>query len=295
MLLAAATTGIQVGAAIVASRAVVADVGAIPLALLRYLIGAGILVPLALVLRRSAVRTRDFAPIALLGVAQFAVVVVLLNYALELIPAARAALLFATTPLFVLILEAAHHRRRLGFVTVSAVLVTIAGAAAALSQDPLGPTIGVHGWLGEISALVSALCAAICSVFYRPYLRRYPALVVGAIAMLASVGALALVTPLASLARLAALRPEAWFAIGFIGISSGVGYWLWLLAFEGASATDVSMFLALSPLTAVALGTLLLGEPLTARFAFGVALVVLGLGLAQRPRSPSALRHRHAG
>ena len=41
-----------------------------------------------------------------------------------------------------------------------------------------------------------------------------------------------------------------WLAILFIGVSSGVGYYLWLFALRHATPTRVTVFLALSPLTA---------------------------------------------
>lgn len=66
-------------------------------------------------------------------------------------------------------------------------------------------------------------------------------------------------------------------AIAFIGVSSGVGYFLWLWALRHAAASKVSLFLSLSPLTAMLLGVLWLGEP----FASTLALAVAGLRVAQ--------------
>src|SRR5262249_49402269 len=71
--------------------------------------------------------------------------------------------------------------------------------------------------------------------------------------------------------------------IVFIGFSSGVGYFLWLWALKHASATRVTVFLALSPLTAAVLGALLLRERISPLTTLGLALVALGLWLAHRP------------
>ena len=99
--------------------------------------------------------------------------------------------------------------------------------------------------------------------------------------MLASVGFLAIlaagegffVSPLH-------FTPGGWLAIVFIGLSSGVGYYLWLWALGHAPATQVTVFLALSPITAAGLGTLLLGESISAVSAIGLMCVALGLWLA---------------
>ena len=78
-----------------------------------------------------------------------------------------------------------------------------------------------------------------------------------------------------------------WGAVLFIGGSSGVGYFLWLWALAHATPTRVTVFLPLSPLTAAALGALLLGEPLSARLGVGVVAVVLGLALAHWRAEPT--------
>ena len=74
-----------------------------------------------------------------------------------------------------------------------------------------------------------------------------------------------------------------WLAVVFIGISSGVGYYLWLWALGHATPTQVTVFLALSPVTAAGLGALLLGEGISTMSLLGLAAVALGLWLAHRP------------
>jgi drug/metabolite transporter (DMT)-like permease len=120
-------------------------------------------------------------------------------------------------------------------------------------------------------------------VLYRPYLRRYRALPVSAFAMLASVVFLAV--PAASEGFFDApptLSAVGWLAVALIGVGSGGGYYLWLWALEHGSPTQVTVFLALSPLTAMLLGGLLLGEAVSPLAGAGVALVSAGLWLATR-------------
>jgi drug/metabolite transporter (DMT)-like permease len=65
-----------------------------------------------------------------------------------------------------------------------------------------------------------------------------------------------------SIHRYASRRP-GWLAVAFIGLSSGIGYWLWLWALTNATPTRVMVFLSLRPITAALLGLLLLGEMLS--------------------------------
>src|SRR5262249_48667707 len=105
---AAALTGIQVGSAMVATRFVVDPTGPISRALLRSVIGFCCLLPfVALSMPRVRFERRDVAPIALLGITQFGVLIALLNYGLRSVPSGRAALIFATFPLQTMLLAAA--------------------------------------------------------------------------------------------------------------------------------------------------------------------------------------------
>ncbi len=280
--IAAAVTSTQVGSAMVATRFVVDQTGPISLALLRYLIGFACLLPLALLARpRARFERCDLLPLALLGVIQFGVLIALLNYGLRFIPSARAALIFATFPLLTMIIAAALGHERLGAPKTLGVLLTIAGVGLALGEKAVRRGGAPNEWIGELAVLASALCGAVCSVLYRPYLRKYPTLRVSAFAMLASVVFLALLAAgegfFDALPRFTA---GGWAAVVFIGIGSGVGYYLWLWALAHAAATEVTVFLALSPVTATWLGAWFLAEEVSTMSLLGLAGVLLGLWLA---------------
>jgi len=280
---ASAATGILVGAAMAATRFVVDQTGPASLALLRYVIGFCCLLPVVLLSPgRTRFARRDLLPIALLGITQFGILIALLNYGLRFVPAGRAALIFATFPLLTMVFAAALGHERLTVPKILGVLLTIAGVGLALGEKAV-QSDGSHEWVGELAVFASALCGAACSVLYRPYLRTYPALSVSSFAMLASVAFLAVLAAAEGFfASLPRFTPGGWLAIVFIGVNSGVGYYLWLWALGHAPATQVTVFLALSPITAAWLGALLLAEEISALSAVGLALVALGLWLAHR-------------
>lgn len=282
-LAAAAATGVQVGAALVATRFVVDQTGPMTLALMRYAIGFCCLLPPLLLAPRSRIAPRDLLPIALLGIGQFGILIALINYGLHFITAARGALLFATFPLLTMVLAAALGRERLTWTKSIAVSLSILGVALALGEKLLLPGTGASEWLGSVAVLASALVGAVCSVLYRPYLVRYPTLQVSAYAMLASVAFLALAaTGEGLLDGLPRLTQTGLAAVVFIGISSGVGYFLWLWALTHASPTKVTVFLSLSPVTAAVLGATLLDEPLTMGAILGLLAVMASLWLANQ-------------
>lgn len=287
--LAAATTSVLVGAALVATRSVASDIGPALLALLRYLIGGLCLVPFFLAGRRVRIPRSDLVRIAMLGVLQFAAVVGLLNYALRFIPSARAALIFSLCPVLTLGLEAALRRARPRPTTMVGVGLAVAGVAVAYGgQAIFREQIG--GWTGDAAALGSAVVAALCSVLYRPYLSRHGALQVGVRALPAAVVVLAVAAGFEGVFTSPPRLPAVgWLVVGFIGLSSGLGYLLWLWALKHASPTRVTVFLTLNPIAAAGLGALFLGEVIGTSFVIGLACIVIGTCLAQRPAKGPAL------
>ena len=277
----------QVGAAIVASRFAVTEVPPLTLAMLRYAIGFACLAPFAwkaLAGHRVTANAKDLFAMAALGIGQFGVLIALLNFGLQHIGAAQAALIFSLFPLLTLLLAAALGRERITAALVAGVLLSIAGVVASLAPKLGAPQSG-HWW-GELAVAGAACTGALCSVLYRPYLQRYPTVPVSAFAMLASVlflAALALGEQWP--ARVFTFSGQAWAAIAFIGVSSGIGYFWWLYALKYESPTRVTVFLALNPLTAALLGWALLGEALHPAVLGALVLIAAGLWLSARPAS----------
>lgn len=282
------------GAAIVATRFVVADVPPLTLAMLRYAIGFLCLLPFALPALRALrvqVRTRDLVAMAALGTGQFGILIALLNWGLQSVTAASAALIFSLFPLLTLLLAAALGREQVTPRLVIGVLLSIAGVG--LSLLPKLQAGHGAGWWGELAVFASACVGALCSVLYRPYLQRYPTVPVSAFAMLASVLFLAVIAlgegwP----SRVGSLAPAAWAVVVFIGLSSGIGYFWWLYALKHESPTRVTVFLALNPVTAAFLGWALLGERLPPQMLAALGLIAAGLWLATR--GPSAGKRQPA-
>jgi drug/metabolite transporter (DMT)-like permease len=268
----------------VATRLVVHDLGPVSLALLRYAVALGCLWPAMLVSAKGVrISKRDVIAISILGAVQFGIVIALLNVGLRFITSARAALIFAASPLITMALSAALRHEPLTVAKTAGVSVSFAGVGVVLGERALMRD-DPAAWIGEACIVGSAVCAAACAVFYRSYTRRYPALAVGATSMAAAVAFLAVLALREGFfSALPPISGATWLIVLLTGLSSGVSYYLWLWALTELTATHVAVFLGLSPLTAAALGAVFLAEPLSVGFALGLGAVLTGLWLSHRP------------
>ncbi|MBA2469936.1 MAG: DMT family transporter [Chloroflexia bacterium] len=277
----AAATGIQVGAAIVATRAVVDDIDPVPLTFLRYLVGACVLAPFVSRAGTWRFTARDLPPIAALGLVQFGLLIVLLTVGLKTVPAAPGALVFATSPLFALALGIGLGRERWSAGKAAGIGLALAGLAIVL-----GPSVArlSGSALGYLAIAGAAGCAAIASVWSRPYVRRYGTLPVSAVAMAVTVAVLAVPALGGGVFNdLAGFSARDVAAVLFLGIGSGIGYVMWLYALKSIAASAVTSYLMLGPVTALLLGALFLDEPLSVWAAVGTVVLAGGLWLTTRP------------
>jgi drug/metabolite transporter (DMT)-like permease len=288
-IIAAALVGVQVGVATVASRFVIGETDPIMLGAMRYSIGVVCLLPFLARAGLPRFAARDVLPMAVLGILQFAVLIVLFNIALQTSPAARVAVVFSAFPLLTMVFAAAIGLERLTVAKAGGVGLTILGVALAIGDKAFVEGGAFTGgaralWIGDVAAFGAALCGAACSVLYRPYLTRYPALAVSAFAMFVSAAFLLVVALVGGqFAAQARLSSAGLAAVIFVGLSSGLAFSLLLWTYARSSPTKVAIFQALAPIVATGLGWAILGEPVTQMFLAGLALVAAGIVLAHRP------------
>lgn len=286
-LWAAAATGIQVGSALVASQLVVAEVGAGRLGFLRYAISLAFLLPFMLRSHAPKVKGRDLLPVSLIGMGQFGLLIALLNLAVLNTSSARVSLIFATLPLMTIAVGWLIFRSRVKARELMAILLTILGVAILVGAAALDGAMDFNEIMALSCAALATLTGALCSIFYQPYLKRYGVLQVSVIATAASL------VPLGIMALWegggTAMHDWSWQIVAlvcFIGLSSGVGYMMWLYALKHAPAGLVTGYLALSPITAVLLSVLFLGEVMSLSLLIALFLVIGGLILMSCSSEP---------
>jgi len=286
---AASVTGIQVGAALVASEAIVDDIGPAGLGFWRYLIASAVLIPFWITSKHVRVARHHIFPISLIGFGQFGVLIALLNVAVLLAASSRVSFVFATLPFATLAFERLIFHNRMGLKEVYAIVISFVGIAFLIGADLYAETIARSEGIGLLAALAATLTGAICSIFLRPYVRRYGAVQVSLLAMLASLIPLGMMASLETQGHLMAnLSGLNTIIVVSIGLSSGIGFWCWLYALSHAPAGHVTAFLGLSPVTAVILSIAMDREPLTISVLAALLLVIGALSFLIFPSTANS-------
>ena len=202
--------------------------------------------------------------------------VVAMNVAVSMAGATLAAFAASMAPVVAVVLAPVVLREALTMRSIVGLTAAIVGTALLSGTS----ASHLHG-LGVIVGLLAALCFGVFLLLSRRWSRRYQ-LTGEAIALsIAATTALGLV-PIELLhepAQLipAHLRPDSVFAIIWLGLVPGVAAQLFVVAsVRRVKARSSAALLLISPVTAAALATILLGETLSGLQLFGAALVLGG-------------------
>ncbi|MEO8040465.1 MAG: DMT family transporter [Betaproteobacteria bacterium] len=278
-VLSACLSSILGGSAIVATRYVVPEAG-VPATILLRFAGASVLM-LAFTLPRMPIRVaRGDAPVIVaLGLVQFAVFPWLFTTSLSHIPAARAAMVLSTQPLFTLAFSAAVGRERLSVLKVIGGVIALVAVAFALGDRVAAADADT--WKGDLYMFGAVLSGSIYNVASGYALRRYRALVVASVMIpTGAVAIAALVLWRGDWAAFANISAAGWFAVLYLTSFGGaITFFLWIWALEHTSPSRVALAVTLNPVSAAVLGAVVLAEPVGERLLVGVAGVVGALVL----------------
>jgi len=258
------------------------DAGLQPFTLvsLRLLIGFALLAAVVGVAREALPRDRRmYGHLAVLGLLSVALPFSLITWAEQSVDSSLAAVLTGAVPLFVIPFAAfLLPAERITLNKLLGILVGLIGVAIVVGFDPAALTGG--DLAAELALIGAAASYAIGGVYARRFVHglrpMIPALFqVGIALVMVSVPAFVLEQPFER-----GLAPEALFAVVWLGLlGSGAAYLVFFRLLGRWGATRTSLVAYLLPIWGIALGAIVLSEPIDVRLIFGTALVIGGIAL----------------
>jgi drug/metabolite transporter (DMT)-like permease len=261
------------------SAVAVKEVEPLTLALARMALGSLVLGAVAFATGQGLPRdSRVWLGLAFIGAVGTSIPFSMIYWAQTQITGGLASILNATTPIFTIII--AHFFTRDERFTprrLAGVLAGFAGVAVIMGPSALKGAAG-SPLLAEAAVLGSALCYATVSVFSKrlrgvpPIILAWGQLTFGAVAVLPVM--LVFDAPLS--------RPSPGLAailcvLALALLSTALAFIVYFQILRSAGATNVMLVTLLVPVSAILLGSLILGEKLELRHGAGLALVASGL------------------
>jgi drug/metabolite transporter (DMT)-like permease len=217
-------------------------------------------------------------------------------YAEQWVPSGLAAVLVATSPFWIAVVEAClPHGEQLSGRTVAGLLVGFGGIVVLVWPELTLGGVGSRGFLlGVLLLQTAAFGWSLGSAYSRRTGREDHVLGTSALQMLA--GGVMLLAAATLHGEWGSLRfnPRTTAAFLYLSTVGAIGgFAAYTYALRHLPMSLVSLYAYINPIIAVALGVLLLAEPFSTRIAAAAALVLAGVGIV-RSRAAAAGRPRPA-
>ena len=273
---------------LVFGRAVVGSVAPFTLAFIRWLLVASILLP-ALAGQRTVIAgvfSSHRRLVFLLGFLGMWLCGGVVYLGLENTTATNATLIYATSPVFIILIEAMFAGRHIRWREAAGSALALVGVSVIVLRGDLNALLSMSFNRGDLLILVAAIAWAGYSILYRsPALSVLPN--VALLGLVAAAGAI-LLLPFAVSEYLAGgampLTGYAWTNItGIVIFSSLLAFSTFQFGLRELGASLAGVFMYLLPAYGVLLARIVLGEAMHAYHLTGIAMIMGGVILATLP------------
>ncbi len=227
----------------------------------------------------SKLQKKDVIPIFILGFFGVIVYHLGLNYGEQYVSPGVASLIVATIPIQILILATTFLKEKITFPKLIGIIISLIGVLIISIWGTSGASLEIKYITAAFAIFIAALFGAFYTIAGKKLLNRYSGLSLSAYAMLlGSIGLLPLAVNDSLISQVSNLSAKGWFAVLFLGIfCSVIGYVIWYVALEKRTASEISIYLYLTPVLSTIFSYFLLNEEITYLFILGGFLVIFGL------------------
>jgi drug/metabolite transporter (DMT)-like permease len=217
--------------------------------------------------------------VSIIGISGYSIASV---YAFATVPAGIGGLIYATQPLFIVILAVLMLGERLTPAVLFGLALACAGTVM-LVWDDLAAVAPAQSYLAGIMLLLLACFAwSFYSVPGKVIIQRYGTLSITTMSLLIGTLPMLILASPATIDTLQAMTPRQWMELLFLAfVSSFIAMIGWTYATARLSAAAIGAALYMIPVIAVAAGVVFLGETVTWTTIFGGILMLGGVAVAQ--------------
>jgi drug/metabolite transporter (DMT)-like permease len=221
---------------------------------------------------------RDAGRIILLGLAGHGIYQVLFANGLARTAPGNASLIMGTSPIWVALLGYLLGVERINRIMAAGIALSFAGITLLITGGG-NVSLGSSSIAGDIMILGCAMLWAVYTVASKPLLGRYSPLELTAWSMLAGTIPLVMVSiPQLRAQDWSAVPPVAWGALLYSAVFSvTVGYVIWSVSVQRVGNARTAVYSNLTPVIAILVAWVTLGETLAALQLLGGAIVLAGL------------------
>jgi drug/metabolite transporter (DMT)-like permease len=188
----------------------------------------------------------------------------------------NSSLIIGISPVVIAVMSALAGHERIKPMRWAGVLLALFGLYLVVAHgvDLTGAT-----WRGDALMLLSVVCWSVFSVASQPILKRHSPLIVIGLAFSIG-GALYLVTLLPILLRVdwGAVSSSSWMLMLTSALLSlNLSYWIWYTGLKKLGGSRTSVYSYLTPIVAIAVAAVWIGEPISGNQIAGAAAIFGGL------------------
>ncbi len=265
------------------AKTVTRDVDPMSLTFIRGVIAAGVL-SVIFIIREKKIRIQKEDYLLVIWISFIAIPInqFFYLYGMKFTLAANGALLYATTPAFVLVFSRFLLGESLTKYKVLGVAVAFIGVSIVIFER--GVDFSSDYFFGNVMILIAVVAWSLYGIQGKKLIAKYGAFHVSSLTVMC--GAILFVPPgVASLTwfDVTTISASNWIGILYLALgTSVVSYILWYYAIGKYDTTKVAVFANAQPIFTAILAVIILGQPLTSTFVIGGVITIAGVLLTQK-------------
>jgi drug/metabolite transporter (DMT)-like permease len=231
--------------------------------------------------KRIRVQKKDLGMLLWLSIIAIPINQYLYLYGINYTLASNGALLYATTPAFVLVLSKFLLHEKLTFKKILGVAIAFTGVSIVIFEK--GVDFSSDYFFGNILILVAVLAWSLYAVQGKKMIMAYGAFHVSSLTII--IGGL-LFVPIGLVPAftydISSISTQDWFGILYLALgTSVVGYVLWYYAIGKFETTKVAVFANIQPIFTTIMAIIFLQQPITPLLLIGGVITIAGVLLTQ--------------